>query len=625
MDKNPAARRLERPPMSVRAHMRRLFSLIRPYRGRFLLATAVLVLGSLVNLALPQPVRLAIDSAIASGDAEALTTWALIAVVGFILLGLATVWRHYLMSWLGQRVVTDLRRQSFAHLLRFPPGWFFERKTGELVSRLTDDIGAIQTTVGSELSMALRSTLSAVGGLVMLFITSPALSLVTLLLVPPLSIISVRIGRRIRRQAKAMQDELAAANAALKEALSAIDTVQVFSAEPLEERRYGDRVERSFLASIKLAIARGTFVGVVEVAAFLAVTALLYLGAREVMSGDLSAGAMTVFLVYTLMVATSLATLANLWGNLQRAMGASERVFELLDEAPAIADPATPHPAPARLSGHLRLEGVSFSYPTRPGVTVLSNIDLEVAPGETVALVGHSGAGKSTIASLVPRFWDVDSGRVLVDGVDVRHYRLAELRRDMAVVAQDPVLFSGSLRDNIAYGRADASPEAIARAVADAGLTTFVANLPDGLETVVGERGVKISGGERQRVAIARALLADPAILILDEATSHLDANNERLVQDALERLMKARTTIVIAHRLSTVKGASQILVVDRGVIVERGRHEELMAKGGLYARLVFAQLERSDAMVGPGVESAVESGVESVFDPGAGAEPAAS
>lgn len=602
MDNDPAPGPLrERPPMSVRAHMRRLFALIRPYRGRFLLATAVLVLGSLVNLALPQPVRLAIDSAIASGDAEALTTWALIAVFGFILLGLATVWRHYLMSWLGQRVVTDLRRQSFAHLLRFPPGWFFERKTGELVSRLTDDIGAIQTTVGSELSMALRSTLSAVGGLVMLFITSPALSLVTLLLIPPLSIISVRIGRRIRRQAKAMQDELAAANAALKEALSAIDTVQVFSAEPTEERRYGERVEKSFAASIKLAIARGTFVGVVEVAAFLAVTALLYLGAREVMAGDLSAGAMTVFLVYTLMVATSLATLANLWGNLQRAMGASERVFELLDEAPQIADPPSPHAAPARLSGHLRMEAVSFSYPTRPAVTVLSNVDLEVAPGETVALVGHSGAGKSTIASLIPRFWDVGSGRVLVDGVDVRDYRLAELRRDMAVVAQDPVLFSGSLLDNIAYGKADASPESIAQAVADAGLTSFVANLPDGLATVVGERGVKISGGERQRVAIARALLADPAILVLDEATSHLDANNERLVQDALDRLMKARTTIVIAHRLSTVKGASQILVVDGGRVVERGRHDELMAAGGLYARLVFAQLERSESvMVGP-------------------------
>jgi ATP-binding cassette subfamily B protein len=600
---NPS-RPLERPPMSVRAHLSRLYTLIRPYRGRFMLATTVLVLGSLVNLALPQPVRLAIDSAIVSGDADTLTLWALVACVGFILLGLATVWRHYLMSWLGQRVVTDLRRQSFSHLLRFPPGWFFERKTGELVSRLTDDIGAIQTTVGSELSMALRSTMSALGGLVMLFITSPALSLVTLLLVPPLSIISVRIGRRIRRQAKAMQDELAAANATLKEALSAIDTVQVFSAEKTEEDRYGDRIERSFMASIKLAIARGTFVGVVEAAAFLAVTALLYLGAREVMAGDLSAGAMTVFLVYTLMVATSLATLANLWGNLQRAMGASERVFELLDEQPAISDPASPQSIPPRLSGHLRFDGVTFSYPTRPGVVILDGVELEVAPGETVALVGHSGAGKSTIASLIPRFWDVEKGRVLVDGIDVREYRLTDLRRDMAVVAQDPVLFSGTLRDNIVYGSPAATDQAIARAVSDAGLEAFVAHLPEGLQTLVGERGVKISGGERQRVAIARALLANPAILILDEATSHLDAVNERLVQQALDRLMKERTTLVIAHRLSTVMSASQILVVDRGRIVERGRHDDLLARGGLYAALVRAQLDRDQPLMPEAVAS---------------------
>ena len=580
----------------MRAHMKRLFALIRPYRGRFTIATIVLALGGLVNLVLPQPIRLAIDSAIVRGDTAELATWAMVAVGGFVLLGGATIWRHYLMSWLGNRVVTDLRRTTFAHLLRFPPGWFHERKTGELVSRLTDDIGAIQTTVGSELSMTLRSTLSAVGGLVMLFITSPTLSLLTLFLVPPLSILSVRIGRRIRRQAKAMQDELAAANATLKESLSAIDTVQVFSAEAVEAARYGTRVEGSFAASVKLAIARGTFVGLVEIAAFSAVTVLLYLGAQEVVSGDLSAGSMTVFLVYTLMVAGSLATLANLWGNLQRAMGASERIFELLDEAPLITDATDPIVVHGRPAGGVRFSSVDFRYPSRPEVAVLSGVDFAVAPGETLALVGHSGAGKSTIAALIPRFWDVAGGAVEVDGIDVRRYRLADLRRHMAVVSQDPVLFSGTLRENIAYGNTNATPESIDAAVRDASLEAFIRDLPDGLDTVVGERGVKISGGERQRVAIARALVADPAILILDEATSHLDAANERLVQAALDRLMRNRTTIVIAHRLSTVRNASMILALDKGRIVERGRHDDLIALGGLYARLVSTQLETEPA-----------------------------
>ena len=588
----PAARRST--AMSLSAHARRLWALIRPYRGRWVLATLALFIGGVTNLVLPQPIRLAIDDAVGRGDLSQLATLAWIAIGGFVVLGLATVLRHYLMSWLGNRVVTDLRRKTFAHLLRFPPGWFHERKSGELVSRLTDDIGAIQTTVGSELSMALRSIMSAVGGLVMLFWTAPTLAALATLLVPPLSVVSVRIGRRIRRQAKAMQDELAAANASLKEAVSAIETVQVFNAEPIEEARYGSRIERSFVESNRLGLSRGWFVGLVEIAAFVVVAALLYLGASQVIDRTLTPGAMTTFLIYTLMVATSLASLAGLWGNLQRAMGASERVFELLDETPAIADPTSPlaMPAPGTAGrGAIRFEGVSFHYPARPDVTVLDGIDLAVAPGEVVALVGRSGAGKSTIAALVQRFWDPTAGRVMIDGRDAREVRLDDLRRGMAAVSQDPVLFSGTLRDNIVYGRPDADAAAIASAVRDAGLEGFIARLPDGLDTVVGERGVKISGGERQRVAIARALLADPSVLVLDEATSHLDSENERLVQAALDRLMAERTTLVIAHRLSTVRNASQILVVDRGRIVERGRHDALLAAGGLYADLVRAQI----------------------------------
>ncbi len=590
----------DKPILSVRAHLSRLFALIRPYRGRWLLATVVLLIGGLTNLALPQPIRLAIDNAIEHRDLSQLALYAGLAMAGFVLLGLATVLRHYLMSWLGNRVVTDLRRSTFAHLLRFPPGWFHERKTGELISRLTDDIGAIQTTVGSELSMALRSTLSAIGGLVMLFLTSPALSALTLVLIPPLSIISVRIGRRIRQQARAAQDELASANATLKEALGAIETVQVFRAEPHEITRYGDRIERSFLATLKLSLARGIFVGVVEIAAFGAVTALLYLGAKEVLDGHLTAGGMTTFLIYTLMVATSLATLANLWGNLQRAMGASERIFELLDERPDIADPATPIPRPEAPQARVRFDAVDFRYPTRPENLVLSDISFDMNPGETVALVGRSGAGKSTIAALLQRFWDLSAGTIEVDGIDLRHLRLIDLRRGMATVSQDPVLFSGSLRDNIRYGRPDATDAELTQAIVDAGLEAFVAQLPAGLDTIVGERGVKISGGERQRVAIARALLANPSILILDEATSHLDTENERLVQSALDRLMTRRTTLVIAHRLSTIRNAAQILVMDQGRIVDRGRHDDLLSRGGLYADLVRAQLTENESRSAP-------------------------
>ena len=576
-------------PRSPIQHWARLRELIRPYRRQWRMATATLIVGGVITLILPQTVRVAIDRALVAHDTGSLDLVAVLAVVAFLIFGVATAWRHYLMSWLGQRVVTDLRRRTFEHLLHFSPGWFHERKTGELVSRLTDDIGSIQQTVGSELSMALRSLISVSGGLIMLFLTSPLLAALTLLLVPPLAFLAVRFGRKIRKQSKAVQDALAEANGSLKEALGAIDTVQIFNAETHEAARYGTRVEKSFAASLKLGLARGVFVAGVEVAAFLTAAVLLWLGGRMVAAGDLGPGDVGSFLIYTLMIATSLATLANIWGNLQRAMGASERVFELLDEVPPIRDAADAEPLPAPVGG-VAFEHVSFRYPARPDIAVLGDVSFEAAPGQVVALVGASGAGKSTIAALVQRFWDPDEGVVRVDGHDVRALRLADLRHAIAAVSQDPVLFSGTLRENILYGRPDAPEAELTAAVADAGLAPFVARLPDGLATLVGERGVKVSGGERQRVAIARALLANPRILVLDEATSHLDAANEQLVQQALERLMVGRTTLVIAHRLSTIRSAHLILVLDHGQIVERGTHEVLAAANGSYAARIARQ-----------------------------------
>lgn len=573
-----------------RGQIGRLLRMLEQHRLRFYVATVALLLGSGVGLIYPQAARYAVDLGLTEGSLDRLNLIAGLMVVGFTLQSGLTWVRHYLMSWLGERVVSDLRTMVFDRLLTLPPSWFHDRRTGELVGRLSSDVTVIEGIVGSELSIALRNFITLVGGLVLLFISDVKLTGIMLLIVPPLSVGAVAFGRKIRLMSRAVQDRLAEASGHVDESISAIETVQAFVREDTESARYGQGVEAAFQQALRLARWRASFMSTVSLAGLLAVAGIVWLGGREVVEGRVTGGELAAFILYTMMVAVSLGSLAGLWGSLQRAAGATERLFAIIDTVPEIRDAESPLSFPDG-GGAVHFDGVTFRYPSRPEKPVLHDIDLNVAPGETVALVGGSGAGKSTLTSLALRFYDVESGRVAFEGVDVRELKLAELRRAVSIVSQEPVLMSGSIRDNIAYGDLSASTEQIESAARDAYAHDFVTAFPSGYDTVVGERGVKLSGGQRQRIAIARAILANPRVLILDEATSNLDAESESLVQAALARLMKGRTTLVIAHRLSTVRDADRIVVLDDGRIVEEGHHDTLMQAGGPYRRLVEHQL----------------------------------
>ncbi|GMV41038.1 MAG: ABC transporter ATP-binding protein [Myxococcales bacterium] len=590
------------PLSSQLAQLRSLVALLRPYRARWWLATSALLLGGVVNLALPQAFRVGIDGALAQGDPNRYNVVAGVTALGAVVLSGAIWMRHVLMSWLGNRVVADLRDRTFRHLLRHPPAFFHERRSGELVSRLTSDIEMVQHAVGAELSVTLRSSIIVVGGLAALLWTSPLLTGVMIVLLPPLAVGAVAVGKRIKARSREAQDLLATANAGLKEAITGIETVQTFRAEEREARRYASFVDRAFDAIQSIAWARGALIAGAQLGAYLAIIVILWIGGLKVLDGTLGAGELASFLLYTLMVTAALVSLAEVWGNLQRAAGATGRIFELLDEDPTIVDAPDARPLP-RVEGRVRFDGVSFTYPSRPSVTVLRDVSFEAHPGQVVALVGRSGAGKSTIAALVHRFYDPAAGTVSVDGCDLRTVRLADLRRAIGTVQQEPVLFSGTIAENIAYGRAGATDADVRAAAADAWISDFVDALPDGYASMVGERGVKLSGGQRQRIAIARALLADPRILILDEATSHLDSENEALVHAALQRLMLGRTTLVIAHRLNTIRKADIILVLDEGRIVERGTWDELLSGDTVFRRLVGAQAEAGAVLLDLGAE----------------------
>ena len=568
----------------------RLLALIRPHKGRFALALGTLLLASGISLLYPQAAKFALDGGQGAAALSRLTLVVKFLIVGIIVNSVLIWLRHYSMSWLGERVVADLRGLVFDRVLALPLAWFHERRTGELVGRLASDVTVIEGIVGSELSLALRNGVQLVGGMIFLVIIDWRLTLLMLAVVPPIVVATVFFGSRIRRMSRNVQDGLAKVSGQVQESIGAIATVQSFVRERLEAERYRVGVEQAFQSTLSLARWRASFFSTATAAGTIAVVFVVWLGGSAMVRGELTKGELGSFFLYTFMVAGSLAEMASLWGSLQRAAGATERLYAIIDTIPEIRDPDDPIPLPAG-HGAIEFHNVGFAYPARREQPVFRRVSLAVAPGEVVALVGPSGAGKSTVLSLLFRFYDVDAGSVTFEGVDVRKLPLAELRRSLAMVAQEPVLFAGTLRANIAYARDNVSDAAVERAARDANAHQFISQFPEGYDTLVGERGVKLSGGQKQRIAIARALIADPRVLILDEATSNLDAESESLVQQALARLMKGRTTLVVAHRLSTVRDADRILVVDGGEIVEQGRHDELMAKSGVYRRLVEHQV----------------------------------
>jgi ABC transporter fused permease/ATP-binding protein len=579
-----------REPKKKLAVLWRLVGLLRPHRGRFVLAVATLLAASGLSLVYPQAARFAVDSGLGGGSASRLNEIVL-ALVAVFTVHAGLIWlRHYSMSWLGERVVADLRALVFDRLLTLDLAWFHERRTGELVGRLASDVTVVEGVVGSELSIALRNGVQLLGGLIFLTVISWKLTLMMLAIVPPIVFGTVWFGREIRRMSRAVQDELANVSGQVQEALGAIQTVQAFVREDREATRYRAGVEAAFRQSLRLARWRASFFATAMTLGYVAVAVIVWLGGRALLHGELSAGDLTSFFLYTFMVAGALADLASLWGALQRAAGATERLYAVIDTRAAIRDPERSVPLPPG-RGALRFDHVTFAYPARAEQPVLKDFDLSVEPGEVVALVGPSGIGKSTVLALLFRFYDVSGGRVTFDGVDLRELSLAELRRAMAMVAQEPVLFSGTIRDNIAFGREGATNEEIERAARDANAHDFISGFPGGYDTLIGERGVKLSGGQKQRIAVARALLLDPRVLVLDEATSSLDAESEALVQQALARVMAGRTTLVVAHRLSTVRDADRIIVLDRGGVAEQGTHEQLMARAGVYRRLVEHQV----------------------------------